>query len=107
MPFVKVGGGQGFGDFGGGFSDIFEEFFGGGFGGQSRQRGPQRGNDLRYNMSVSLQEAYSGKKSQIRIPSYEGCDLCSATGSADKLDQVLVRHVVVKEKLDQHKAFFL
>lgn len=79
-----MGGGQGFGDFGGGFSDIFEEFFGGGFGGQSRQRGPQRGNDLRYNMSVFLQEAYSGKKSQIRIPSYEGCDLCSATGSADK-----------------------
>ncbi len=79
-----MGGGQGFGDFGGGFSDIFEEFFGGGFGGSSRQRGPQRGNDLRYNMSVSLQEAFSGKKSQIRIPSYEGCDLCSATGSADK-----------------------
>ena len=79
-----MGGGQGFGDFAGGFSDIFEEFFGGGFGGSSRQRGPQRGNDLRYNMSVSLQEAYSGKKSQIRIPSYDGCDLCSATGSADK-----------------------
>ena len=82
--FRQGGGGQGFGDFGGGFSDIFEEFFGGGFGGQSRQRGPQRGNDLRYNMSVSLQEAYSGKKSQIRIPSYDACDLCSATGSADK-----------------------
>ena len=79
-----MGGGQGFGDFGGGFSDLFEEFFGGGFGGSSRQRGPQRGNDLRYNMSVSLQEAFNGKKSQIRIPSYEGCDLCSATGSADK-----------------------
>ncbi len=79
-----MGGTQGFGDFAGGFSDIFEEFFGGGFGGKSRQRGPQRGNDLRYNMSVSLQEAFSGKKSQIRIPSYDGCDLCSATGSADK-----------------------
>ena len=79
-----MGGAQGFGDFAGGFSDIFEEFFGGGFGGSSRQRGPQRGNDLRYNMSVSLQEAFSGKKSQIRIPSYDGCDLCSATGSADK-----------------------
>ncbi len=79
-----MGGGQGFGDFAGGFSDIFEEFFGGGFGNSSRQRGPQRGNDLRYNMSVTLHEAYSGKKSQIRIPSYEGCYLCSATGSADK-----------------------
>jgi molecular chaperone DnaJ len=82
--FRQGGSGQGFGDFGGGFSDIFEEFFGGGFGGSSRQRGPQRGNDLRYNMSVSLQESFAGKKSQIRIPSYEGCDLCSATGSADK-----------------------
>jgi molecular chaperone DnaJ len=79
-----MGGGQGFGDFGQGFGDIFEEFFGGGFGGSSRQRGPQRGNDLRYNMSVSLQEAFNGKKSQIRIPSYENCDLCAATGSADK-----------------------
>jgi len=79
-----MGGAQGFGDFAGGFSDIFEEFFGGGFGGSSRQRGPQRGNDLRYNMSVSLQEAFNGKKSQIRIPSYDGCDLCSGTGSADK-----------------------
>ena len=79
-----MGGGQGFGDFGGGFSDIFEEFFGGGFGGSSRQRGPQRGNDLRYNMAVTLQEAFSGKKSKIRIPSYEGCDLCSGTGSVDK-----------------------
>ena len=79
-----MGGGQGFGDFAGGFSDIFEEFFGGGFGGSSRQRGPQRGSDLRYNMSVTLQEAFAGKKSQIKIPGYEGCDLCSSTGSADK-----------------------
>ena len=51
------GGAQGFGDFAGGFSDIFEEFFGGGFGQNSRQRGPARGSDLRYNMTVSLQEA--------------------------------------------------
>jgi len=79
-----MGGAQGFGDFAGGFSDIFEEFFGGGFGNTSRQRGPSRGSDLRYNMSISLQEAFVGKKTQIRIPSYAGCDLCAATGSADK-----------------------
>ncbi len=77
-------GGQGFGDFAGGFSDIFEEFFGGGFNTSSRSRGPQRGSDLRYNMSISLQDAFNGKKTQIRIPSYVKCDLCSATGSADK-----------------------
>ena len=79
-----MGGAQGFGDFGGGFSDIFEEFFGGGFGSSSRKRGPSRGSDLRYNMSISLQEAFTGKKTQIRIPSYVSCDLCAATGSADK-----------------------
>ena len=79
-----MGGAQGFGDFSGGFSDIFEEFFGGSFGSSSRKRRPSRGSDLRYNMSVTLREAFEGKKSQIRIPSYVGCDLCSATGSADK-----------------------
>ena len=78
------GGAQGFGDFAGGFSDIFEEFFGGGFGQSSRQRGPARGSDLRYNMTVSLQEAYNGKKTEIRIPGYTSCNPCNATGSADK-----------------------
>ena len=80
------GSGQGFGDFSGGFSDIFEEFFGGGFGSSSsRQREPSRGSDLRYNMAISLKEAFAGKKTEIRIPGYEACDLCDSTGSADKL----------------------
>ena len=79
-----MGGAQGFGDFTSGFSDIFEEFFGGGFGGTSRQRGPSRGNDLRYNMSISLQDAFAGKKPKIKIPSYTKCNLCIGTGSADK-----------------------
>ena len=78
------GGAQGFGDFAGGFSDIFEEFFGGGFGQSSRQRGPARGSDLRYNMTVSLQEAYNGKKTEIRIPGYTSCNACNSTGSTDK-----------------------
>ena len=79
-----MGGAQGFGDFSAGFSDIFEEFFGGGFGSSSNSRGPTRGNDLRYNMSISLQEAFSGKKPKIKIPSYSKCDRCVGTGSADK-----------------------
>ena len=79
-----AGGAQGFGDFSGGFSDIFEEFFGGGFGGSSsRQSGPSKGSDLRYNMQISLQEAFAGKKTQIRIPGYTGCETCNSTGSSD------------------------
>ena len=79
-----MGGAQGFGDFSAGFSDIFEEFFGGGFGSSSNRRGPTRGNDLRYNMSISLQEAFSGKKPKIKIPSYSKCERCVGTGSTDK-----------------------
>ena len=83
--FKQGGGPQGFGDSGGGFSDIFEEFFGGGFGGQqARQQGPTRGSDLRYNMAISLKEAFAGKKTEIRIPGYTGCENCKSTGSADK-----------------------
>ena len=40
----------------------------------SRQRGPSRGSDLRYNMAISLKEAFAGKKTEIRIPGYTGCD---------------------------------
>ena len=83
--FRQGGGQQGFGDSNGGFSDIFEEFFGGGFGGSaSRQRGPSRGSDLRFNMGISLKEAFTGKKTEIKIPGYAGCNTCSSTGSADK-----------------------
>ena len=66
------------------FNSIFEDFFGDSFGTSSRQRhGPQRGNDLRFNMSISLTEAFKGKKSQIRIPTYLVCDSCNGTASAD------------------------
>ena len=79
-----MGGAQGFGDFAGGFSDIFEEFFGSGFGTTSQRRGPARGSDLRFNMSISLQESYFGKKTKIKIPGYVSCESCDETGSADK-----------------------
>ena len=65
----SMGGGfRGFEDFANNFSftdfnSIFEDFFGEGFGPSSRQqRRMQRGSDLRYNMSISLQEAFAGKK---------------------------------------------
>src|SRR6185437_582493 len=64
------GGGHGFGaDFASTFSDIFEDLFGmsGGRRG-GRGQGRERGSDLRYNMEISLEEAYLGKTAQIRIP---------------------------------------
>ncbi len=75
-----AGAGGGFG--GGGFADIFEEMFGG-FGGGGRQAGgSQRGGDLRYNMEISLEDAYKGKQAEIKIPSAVSCDSCDGTGAA-------------------------
>jgi len=81
--FDGRGGAGGAGDFGfnfsGGFADIFDEMFGE-FMGARRGRPVQRGADLRYNMQVSLEEAFTGKTAQIRVPTSVVCDACSGSG---------------------------
>ena len=80
--FEQGGGGfGGFGsDFGSAFSDLFEGIFGMGGGGRARS-GRERGADLRYNMEIRLEEAYSGKTAQIRIPTSVTCEACSGSGA--------------------------
>src|SRR3974390_539594 len=65
----EQGGGPGFGaDFASSFADIFDDFFGRGGGGRrGRASGRERGADLRYNMELTLEEAFHGKGAQIRI----------------------------------------
>ncbi len=78
------GGGSGFGnfDFSNHFSDIFEDFFGEGFGGSRRsRRSNNRGSDLRYDLSISLEDAFSGKKQDIKFSTSEKCDTCNGSGS--------------------------
>ena len=82
--FENGGGRQGgfSGDFGSSMGDIFEDIFGDMMGGRRRSNGGrERGADLRYNMEVSLEEAYEGKTAQIDIPSAVSCDACSGTGA--------------------------
>jgi len=75
------GGAGGF-DFGAGFADIFEDLFGGmGNGRRERQTGPARGSDLRYNLQVSLEEAFKGKQQQIKITTSVACESCHGSGS--------------------------
>ncbi len=75
------GGGHGFGaDFGSTFSEIFEDLFGMG-GRRGRSSGRERGGDLRYNMEITLEEAYTGKTAQIRIPTSVTCEVCSGSGA--------------------------
>jgi molecular chaperone DnaJ len=64
------------------FSDILGDFFGFGdvFGG--RRRGPRRGQDLRYNLELSFEEAAFGSETQLRIPRAETCATCSGSGAA-------------------------
>ena len=62
-------GGSPFGGFGGfgDISDIFDEFFGGGMGARgNRQRGPARGNDLRYDLEITFQEAVFGAEKESK-----------------------------------------
>lgn len=70
-------GGFGGGGFSGGdFGDIFGDIFGGG-----GRRGPQPGNDLQYELDLTLEEAVAGKNVEIRIPTKETCDSCDGSGA--------------------------
>ena len=78
------GGMHGFsGDFSSSMSDIFDDLFGEFMG--SRRGGPrtmrERGADLRYNLEISLREAYDGKSAQIRVPSSINCAPCAGSGA--------------------------
>ena len=77
-------GGGGFSnfDFSSHFSDIFEDFFGQGFGGSRRgRRSNNRGSDLRYDLSITLEEAFTGKKQDIKFSTSEKCETCKGSGS--------------------------
>src|SRR6202047_3543128 len=79
--FEHGGGGPGFGaGFASSFSDIFEDLFG--MAGQrGRGGGRERGADLRYNMEITLEEAFLGRTAQIEIPVSVTCESCSGTGA--------------------------
>ena len=81
--FQNGGGGAGFdGNFGSSFADVFDDLFGEFMGGGRQRRGGNtRGADLRYNMDITLEDAYAGKAAKITIPTTSACDGCSGTGA--------------------------
>ena len=84
--FDQNGGGSNHGfsqGFGTGFADIFDEMFGDFVGGGRQSGGASgRGTDLRYNMEISLAEAFNGSKANIRVPTSVVCQACSGSGAA-------------------------
>ncbi len=83
-----LGGAAGMPDMGdmGGFADLFETFFSG-FGGsgpsagRSQRRGPQQGDDLRYDLTIDFNSAVFGQEKEITIPHLETCDTCGGSGA--------------------------
>ena len=79
--FGRAGGGGG--GFGFDMGDIFEQFFGGGAKrGRDRTPGPERGADLRYDLSINFEEAAFGKEMMIKVPRLENCEECGGSGAA-------------------------
>jgi len=80
------GGFQGQGDFASAFSDVFDDLFGdimGGRRGGGGGRRAVRGSDLRYNLRISLEDAYRGMQKTIQVPTAVVCEACNGTGAED------------------------
>lgn len=112
------GGGGGFGagrshpgDFGSAFADVFEDLFGdmmgrrGGGAGGARSRA-QRGQDLRYNLRVSLEEAYSGIQKTINVPGSIACDSCNGTGAEGAVEPTNCPTCAGMGKVRAQQGFF-
>ncbi|MCP1336387.1 molecular chaperone DnaJ [Futiania mangrovi] len=75
-------GARGGADFSSAFADVFDDLFGEFMGrGRARGDGRARGSDLRYNLRITLEEAYNGKSAQIRVPGSVSCEVCSGSGA--------------------------
>ncbi|HYD28420.1 molecular chaperone DnaJ [Brevundimonas sp.] len=89
---VNGGGGNPFGQGGAGFADVndifsqvfgdaFGDVFGGRAGGGARQHGPRRGSDLRYDLEITLEQAYKGAEVEIAVPTTATCETCEGSGA--------------------------
>ncbi len=63
------------------FADIFDTFFGGGFGGRSRRERSNRGDDLRYDLTITFEESFTGVEKQVDVPRQATCERCSGSGA--------------------------
>lgn len=79
----RGGGGAGFGggDFSSAFSDVFDDLFGDFMGQRGGGRRATRGADLRYNLRVTMEEAYNGLQKTINVPTAVACSPCNGTGA--------------------------
>jgi molecular chaperone DnaJ len=75
------GGQQGFHDVNDIFSQVFGDAFGDVFGGRRQSNGPRRGSDLRYDLEITLEQAYKGSEVEIAVPTTAACETCEGSGA--------------------------
>ena len=103
-------GAPGQGDFASAFSDVFEDLFGDfvggrGPGGGGRSRA-QRGSDLRYNLRVTLEEAFKGVQKTINVPTSVACEVCRGTGAEGGAEPVTCPTCSGMGKVRAQQGFF-
>ncbi len=109
--FEGGGGGGGFSGFDtSSFSDIFEDFFSDFTGGSSRGSGRRssgnRGNDLRYDVSISLEDAYKGLDKKILYTTYKKCNSCKGSGAEPGSKPVECDYCDGRGKVRSNQGFF-
>ena len=109
--FESGGGGGGFSGFDtSSFSDIFEDFFSDFTGSSSRSSGRRssgnRGNDLRYDVSISLEDAYKGLDKKILYTTYKKCNSCKGSGAEPGSKPVECDYCDGRGKVRSNQGFF-
>lgn len=98
---------HGFGsDFAASMSDIFDDLFGEFMGSRRGRSSRQRGADLRYNMEITLEEAYHGKAAQVRVPTSITCETCSGSGAKPGTSPVTCQTCAGHGKVRASQGFF-
>ena len=101
-----MGSGQNSQGFGSGFSDLFDQMFGDIGGGRRNESRENRGSDLRYNLTISLEEAFTGREADIKIPTAIVCDLCGGNGAATGSKPINCRTCQGQGRVRAQQGFF-
>ena len=101
-----MGGGGNSQGFASGFSDIFDQMFGDLGGGRRGNGSGNRGSDLRYNLSISLEEAFTGRQAEVKVPTAVVCDACGGSGAAPGSKPITCRTCQGTGRVRAQQGFF-
>jgi len=104
--FEQDGARPGGADFTSSFADVFDDLFGDFTGSRGRARTNMRGGDLRYNLEITLEEAFNGKRAKVRVPTSVSCDDCQGSGAAGGAQPVTCPTCQGAGKVRAQQGFF-